>query len=225
MQKITGVSTMASNYDEDTTNGDAPTTADGTDMTFRARKKKDSWRSPPSLYEPIADAVSGIDLDPTAGPGAENLVLPDDAEPHPELEPTDIASRNVGPSEDGLSIDWRCDDAYVNPMFSEIGDWLAKAIGEWRVGNADRVFFVSPANTGTKSWWHKWIASYASATFFTGPRQNYIDPETNEISSGVSFNTAVSVFGSPPQDLIDYWRREGDLMVRPWNAGWPPEDL
>jgi len=35
------------------------TTVDGTSMAFVANKKKDSWRTPPALYEPIAEAVDG----------------------------------------------------------------------------------------------------------------------------------------------------------------------
>jgi len=43
--------------------------------------------------------------------------------------------------------------------------------------------------------------------------------ETGELASGVSFNTAVSVFGEIPESLAEYWKEEGDLVVRPWNAG------
>jgi len=49
------------------------------------------------------------------------------------------------------------------------------AVGAWMAGDANRVFFVTAANTGTLSWYHRWIASFASVTYFTGPRQNYID--------------------------------------------------
>lgn len=196
----------------------APTTADGTSMAFVANKKKDSWRTPPALYEPIAEAVDGIDLDPCAGPSGDRLELPDDAEPADDLPPTAIADRNIMPWEDGLSVEWT-GDVFVNPPFSDVDEWLATAIGPWMAGDADHVFFVTAANTGTLSWYHRWVSSFASVTYFTGPRQNYIDPETNELASGVSFNTAVSVFGEIPASLAEYWKREGDLVVRPWNAG------
>jgi len=196
------------------------TTVDGTSMAFVANKKKDSWRTPPALYEPIAEAVDGIDLDPCAGPPGDRLELPGDAEPADDLPPTEIADRNIMPWEDGLSIRWNADDVFVNPPFSDVEEWLATAIGAWVAGgDAGRVFFVTAANTGTLSWYHRWIASFASVTYFTGPRQNYIDPETGELASGVSFNTAVSVFGEIPESLAEYWKEEGDLVVRPWNAG------
>ena len=121
-------------------------TVDGTDMTFCARKKRDAWRTPQELYEPIADAVGGIDLDPCAGPAGDRLELPGNAEPVEGLPPTSIAARNVGPNEDGLAVPWH-GDVFVNPPFSAIDEWLQKAVGEWRTGDADRVFFVSPANT------------------------------------------------------------------------------
>lgn len=129
------------------------TTVDGTSMAFVANKKKDSWRTPPALYEPIAEAVDGIDLDPCAGPPGDRLELPGDAEPADDLPPTDIADRNVMPWEDGLSIQWNTDDVFVNPAFSEVGKWLAMAVGAWMAGDANRVFFVTAANTGTLSWY------------------------------------------------------------------------
>jgi len=53
------------------------------------------------------------------------------------------------PWEDGLSIQWNTDDVFVNPAFSEVGKWLAMAVGAWMAGDANRVFFVTAANTGT----------------------------------------------------------------------------
>lgn len=195
------------------------TTVDGTDMSFLVAKKKDAWRTPPELYEPIAERIGGFDLDPCAGPGPEKLELPGDEEPDPDLEPTEIAARNVTLPTNGLKIDWN-DDVFLNMEFSNKGAWLDKAVFEWQHGNADRVFIVTPDSTDTESWWHEYIAEHASVTYFVESRCNFIDPATAEQSSGVPFNTAVSVLGEPPEELIDYWRSEGDLVVRPWNAGW-----
>lgn len=198
----------------------SPTTVDGTDMSYVAASKKDVWRTPPELYEPIAKRIGGFDIDPCAGPGAENLELPDDQEPDPDLEPTDIAEWNVLLPTDGLKVDW-CGDAFLNMEFSNKKDWLRKAVHEWKHGDADRVFIVTPDSTDAASWWHEFIKPNASVTYFVKSRCNFIDPATGEQSSGVSFNTAVSVLGEPPADLIDYWRQEGDLVVRPWNLTEP----
>lgn len=197
----------------------SPTTADGTDMSFVASSKKDVWRTPAELHEPIAERIGGFDLDPCAGPGPEYIELPGDDEPHPDLQPTDIAEWNVTLPTDGLTVDWY-GDVFLNPPFSEKGDWLQKAVAEWRDGDADNVFIVSPDATDVAAWWHEYIKPNASATFFFESRCNYIDPSDLEQASGVSFNTAVSVLGEPPEDLVEYWRREGDLVARPWNEGW-----
>lgn len=197
----------------------APTTADGVDMSFVAGSKKDAWRTPPALYEPIAERIGGFDLDPCAGPPPEQLELPGEEEPHPDLEPTEIAEWNVTLPTDGLAIDWY-GDVWLNPPFSEKGDWLAKAVEEWRDGDAERVFIVTPDATDVAAWWHEYIAPNAGVTYFVESRTDYIDPATADTASGVSFNTAVSVFGSAPPELLRYWRDVGDLVVRPWNEGW-----
>jgi len=195
------------------------TTVDGTSMAFVANKKKDSWRTPPALYEPIAEAVDGIDLDPCAGPPGDRLRTTGrrrtrrrpSADRYRRPEHHAVGGRPLDPVERGRRV--------REPALFGRGRWLATAIGAWVAGDAGRVFFVTAANTGTLSWYHRWIASFASVTYFTGPRQNYIDPETGELASGVSFNTAVSVFGTIPESLAEYWKEEGDLVVRPWNAG------
>lgn len=197
----------------------APTTADGTDMSFVAGSKKDAWRTPPALYEPIAERIGGFDLDPCAGPPPAQLELPGDEEPAEDLEPTEIAEWNVTLPTDGLTIDWY-GDVWLNPPFSEKGDWLAKAVDEWQHGDADRVFIVTPDATDVAAWWHEYIAANAAVTYFVESRTNYVDPATAEAASGVSFNTAVSVFGEVPPELLRYWRDAGDLVVRPWNEGW-----
>jgi hypothetical protein len=191
-------------------------TVDGTDMSFIATSKKDVWRTPPSLYAPIATRIGGFDLDPCAGPGVEDIQLPDDQEPDPDLEPTAIAARNITLPTDGLAVDW-VGDVFLNPPFSEKIDWLDKAVTEWRDGDADRVFIVTPDATDVASWWHEYIAANASTTYFVESRCNYVDPATGEQASGVSFNTAVSVLGVPPRDLLHYWRNQGDLVIRPWH--------
>jgi len=152
------------------------TTVDGTSMAFVANKKKDSWRTPPALYEPIAEAVDGIDLDPCARPARRRLELPGDAEPADDLPPTEIADRNIMPWEDGLSIRWNADDVFVNPPFSDVEEWLATAIGAWVARRRRPACSSSRLRTpGRSRRYHRWIASFASVTYFTGPRQNYID--------------------------------------------------
>lgn len=108
--------------------------------TWRSsQKKKDSWRTPPALYDLIAETVDGIDLGPCAGPSGDRLELPGDAEPAADLPPTEIAKRNVMPWEDGLAVLWT-GDMLVNLPFSDVDQWLATAIGAWMAGDAEHVF-------------------------------------------------------------------------------------
>lgn len=178
-----------------------PTNSNGA-MWFVAKKRKDTWRTPPGVYEPI-DRFHGIDLDPCAGHGAEQLELPDGASPDPELEPTEIGGINIRPPDDGLSKSWN-GVVFVNPPFSEKGLWLEKAVKESQKPWVETVYVLTPDSTDVKKWWHKHIAAEASATWFPFGRVNYIDPQTAEQSGGVSFGSAISVFGTAPPKLLDY---------------------
>lgn len=169
-------------------------------MRFVAKSDKDVWQTPPRVLDPI-DRYAGIDLDPCAG------------------EDTDIGDRNIRPPRNGLDASWR-GTVFVNPPFTQKADWLAKAVREAEQPEVDAVYFLTPDSTDTKSWWHEYIAAEASVTWFPKGRINYIDPETGEQASGVSFGSAVSVFGEVPDNLLWHWEENGDLVVRPQNAGW-----
>lgn len=165
------------------------------DMGFVAKSKKDVWQTPASIWEPIDERVT-IDLDPCAGPE------------------TEIGTENIRPSEgDGLAVPWY-GTVFVNPPFSEKGDWLEYAVEQYLAGNVERVFLVTPDSTDVKGWWHPYIADHCRFTWFKYGRLNYVDPDTGEQSSGVSFGTAISVLGSIPPSLEAYWRENGDLVMR-----------
>jgi len=180
------------------------TTVDGTSMAFVANKRRiRGERRPRSTSRSPRPSTASIWTRVPARPATASNYR---ATPNP---PTTFRRPRlqIGTSCRGrtASIRWNADDVFVNPPFSDVEEWLATAIGAWVAGDAGRVFFVTAANTGTLSWYHRWIASFASVTYFTGPRQNYIDPETGELASGVSFNTAVSVCsGEIPESLAEY---------------------
>mgnify|MGYP002761021448 CR=1 FL=1 len=170
-------------------------------MQWVQKSKKDVWQTPPEVYEPIADAHGGIDTDPCAGRG------------------TEIAERNIRPPENGLAQPW-VGVVFMNPPFSNKTEWLEKAVEESQRQAVDVVYVLTPDSTDVASWWHEYIAAHAPVTWFATSRVNFIDPETGEQASGVSFNTAISVFGEAPQQLLRHWDEEGDLVYRPQNAGW-----
>ena len=86
----------------------------------------------------------------------------------------------------GLDRPWRVDQArsavsdpgaissapgrarvFCNPPYSEITDWIQKAIAEMRAEHCDRVVFLLPARTST-AWFEEAIAAGARAVFPRG---------------------------------------------------------
>jgi len=111
----------------------------------------DEWYSPTSLLTTLTDAIgSGFDLDPCSP-----TTNPDQA-PVP-------ASRYYTVQQDGLSMKWTgC--VYMNPPYSKIKKWAAKARLSADNGDADFVLGLLPARTDTK-WWHEDVAGFADVFF------------------------------------------------------------
>ncbi len=170
-------------------------------MSFVQTGGKDDWQTPTTVTAPIVDAHGGIDLDPCAG------------------SETDIGEVNFRPPKNGLARRWE-GVVFVNPPFSAKADWLAKAVEESKRSQVDVVYVLTPDATDVAAWWHEFIAAEASVTWFATSRVNFIDPAEGEAVSGVPFNTAISVFGEAPDELLRHWDETGDLVFRPQNAGW-----
>ena len=100
-------------------------------------KKTDDWCTPKDLYRKL-DGEFHFDFDPCP----------------------------LHPKEDGLSIKWgeRC---FVNPPYSKVEKFLAKAWSEINKGNTEVAVFLTFANTDTK-WFHKWIYNKAEIRFIKG---------------------------------------------------------
>jgi len=172
------------------------------DMQFVAKNEKDVWQTPDRLLDPIQQYV-GIDVDPCAGPD------------------TDIGTVNIRPpTGDGLTDPWAVEGvesptAFVNPPFSQKVEFLDRGIHQYESGNVGRVIFVTPDSTDVQSWWHGRIVPHCDYTWFPEGRVDYVDPQTGEQQSGVSFGTAVSFIGSVPDDLLEYMAERGDVVHRP----------
>lgn len=57
----------------------------------------------------------------------------------------------LGPSFDGLSVDWR-KQTYVNPPYEDIEPWLQKAHHEVSIGNSEWVIFLIPFKPQLNFW-------------------------------------------------------------------------
>ena len=78
---------------------------------------------------------------------------------------------------------------WMNPPYGrEIGRWIAKAVGEVQVGNAERVVCLVPARTDT-AWWHELVMRCGEIHFLRG-RVRFEGAE-----HAAPFPSAIVVFG------------------------------
>jgi transcriptional regulator with XRE-family HTH domain len=96
------------------------------------KEDRDSRFTPPDFLADIEAAFGAIDLDPCAN----------------RLSPV-IAERRILLDEggDGLVDDWSGRLAFVNPPFSELTRWLARAAHEWKAGRVETVVCLVPVRT------------------------------------------------------------------------------
>lgn len=171
-------------------------------MNFVAKTEKDVWQTPGEILGPIQEHMN-IDLDPCAG------------------ENTNIGDRNYRPPEDnGLELAWnkrfKNNDitVFMNPPFSKKVEFIKKALNEYKSNNVQTVFILTPDSTDVKSWWHNLIAKNCPYTYFPKGRVNYVDPQTQEVQTGVSFGSAISILGPIPNELEQYYMDNGDFVIR-----------
>jgi phage N-6-adenine-methyltransferase len=97
---------------------------------------KDEWGTPRKLLDKLEKVFGKFDLDPCAD--ATNAV----------------ASRYFTKAENGLVQPW-FGNVFMNPPYSAIKDWLAKAFAESHREGVKRVICLVPARTDSR-WFHAW---------------------------------------------------------------------
>lgn len=160
----------------------------------QSKTKKDDWRSPARLLDPIL-LHDNIDTDPCADPDRQ------------------FARINHTEADNGLSRPWE-GVAFVNNPFSEKVRWAEEVEARFKSGEIDRAYLVSPDSTSHQSFWHQYVVPNCSVSWFPEGRVKYLD-ESGEEAGSPSFGSAVSVFGTPPLSLVKAWRERGDVVIRP----------
>lgn len=208
-------------------------------MRTKNTKLKDVWQTPDEIISMI-EAGDTITLDPCSGRSYLcDITYLDENGEKIEIELIERGYKydsfnvsdgsqfhqaktnigNVNRTKDGLTQKW-FGTVFVNPPFSKKKEWLRKAIEAIEYNHADRVYFVTPDSTDTKSWWHEYIAEYANYIWFSRGRINYKSPIGHEPmphkcvnTNNVTFGTAVSVFGSdPPENTLECMKQNGQLV-------------
>lgn len=86
---------------------------------------------------------------------------------------------------DGLRQPWH-GSVWCNPPYSGIGDWVAKAWQEWKLGNARRIVMLLPANRPEQKWWQEHVEPFRDqggplTVRFLAGRPRFIMPGQTEV--------------------------------------------
>ena len=90
---------------------------------------------------------------------------------------------------DGLNLNWR-KRVFVNPPYSNVKNFMYKAISELALGNSDVVVFLVPSRTDTK-WFHNIVMNFAKEVRFIKGRLKFGDHKNS-----APLPSMIIVFGS-----------------------------
>jgi transcriptional regulator with XRE-family HTH domain len=107
----------------------------------------DIWNTAPETLQKIHSVIPEFCLDPASNP--KSLVK----------------ARNVFYEvHDGLQQDWHGQFVYLNPPYSTLPEWVAKAHDEFKKGNAQTIVALLPVRSNTE-YFHTKIANCADVLF------------------------------------------------------------
>lgn len=148
----------------------------------------DAWKTPPSVWRPKAESLGGFDLDPCTGPNADEIAT-------------------EGYTERGLERRWH-GTVWLNPPFSDCGEWINKAITETQSDRVETVVALVPNRTDT-DWFHTAIETATAVCFRDGRIQFYgEDGRPSNAPMGIVF----FVFGECTERLASHLDSIGWLV-------------
>jgi len=140
------------------------------------------------LWQPLADAMGGFDLDPAAG-----------------CEPTPIADDRYTPEDDGLTSPWY-GTVWLNPPFSDKTPWYRRLVDQYWNGDVTHAVALATVDPSA-DWFHDWFSTADVLGFLDG-RDWYMKK-----GNSPTFSTQVGVW-NPTDACIDTLRGLG-TVVRP----------
>lgn len=110
------------------------------EKAFKKSRESDLWATPQKLFDEL-NAEFRFTMDPCCTDKTKKCPL------------------YFTEEEDGLTREWwflgDTERAFVNPPYSDIKPWFAKAKEEIKAGRCELAVFLVPSRTGT-DWWHQY---------------------------------------------------------------------
>jgi phage N-6-adenine-methyltransferase len=185
---------MADSTPTDTGDGSTPQDQSASARQVTCQAGENERGTPKWFIRKLMDAVGGkFDVD---------------ASTHPDTEPFPIADTRFTKSDDGLSQDW-FGDVWLNPPYSNLDDWLAKAHTEAQTDRVTRVITLLPANTSTQ-WFHRHAAKADFLCCVEG-RLSFLGDGSD---SSAPFASILLLFGSPNEAILRAFDDLGAVYTR-----------
>ncbi|WP_295633231.1 DNA N-6-adenine-methyltransferase [Novosphingobium sp.] len=164
-------------------------------------KLKDSERdlrfTPPHILAALTAAFGPIELDPCS---------------HADAPIT--ASRKIMLPEDGLVAEWASEGlTYVNPPFSHLQPWLAKALDHFEGGEIGKLVFMLPASRLDLKDFAFRASNYAT-TVFLKRRFTFVSPNPR-FAHPVPFTIALICAGCDEADITQFCRLIPGMVMAP----------
>lgn len=153
------------------------------------KQETDEWSSPRKLVEPLAETVGGFDLDPCSG-----------------AESSPFAAETYTEADDGLEQPWY-GTVWVNPPYSEMADWTAKAVAEAGREATDAIYYLCKGDSST-DWWHEALPA-ASVVVAIDRRLSFGDG-----GNSAPFPSHIFVFGAPDDATLRELSTHGAVLTR-----------
>lgn len=151
------------------------------------KSDKDSWQTPKSISTGVENLFCDGYLDPCPGEQDNPNLM---KSYHPETF-------------DGLKIDWKYDNVYMNPPYGRvIGQWTSKFQNEFEQGNFKNGIALIPGRLGAK--WFQNFTQKSSCWCALNGRQKFVGAENSAPfpSVLVLYTTSLNFLN----DFIDeYW--------------------
>lgn len=148
--------------------------------TAHLSAEKDEWATPDGLFAAL-DAEFGFTLDVCASPANAKC------------------GRYFTAADDGLARSWAGETAWMNPPYSEVDEWMAKARAEAAAGAV--VACLVPSRTDVAWFWD--TARHGQIRFIRG-RLAFVDDEGN--TGPAPFPSVVVVFGADYPASVVWWQ-------------------
>jgi phage N-6-adenine-methyltransferase len=166
----------------------------------KAEPAGDEWYTRPDHAALIREVLGPIDLDPASCKKANAIIG---------------AARFFDKAADGRNQNWKARNVYLNPPYSEAGDWVELLVATLLAEEVEDGAILL-VNANTSSAWFADLWEHAAALCFVRGRISFVSGEREESKTGWSPSVYV-YFGDRPELFARVFSRIGRI-VKAWDS-------